>query len=186
MKAKPGTVEREREFTRLYEAHYGAVLAYGRRRVGEEAARDIAAETFLIAWRRLEDVPERQLPWLYGTASNVLRNWRRAQGRKASAEVRLLAQPMPVHVPDHAIGCSEADRVHRALACLGGRDRELLTLVVWEQLPVKDAAAVVGTTSGAAAVRLHRARKKVSAVLEPGGLAFEVRSQPLNSQKVAP
>ena len=56
-------------FAALYDQHYPAVLRYAARRIGVEAARDIAAETFLTAWRLLDRVPSEQpLPWLYATA----------------------------------------------------------------------------------------------------------------------
>jgi RNA polymerase sigma-70 factor (ECF subfamily) len=58
-------------FAGLYETHAGAVLAYARRRCGTDEAEDVLAETFLIAWRRQDDVPPDALPWLYAVARNV-------------------------------------------------------------------------------------------------------------------
>lgn len=60
------------QFSDLYQGHYDAVLRYALRRTDPEAARDVAAETFLVAWRRLDVVPpdDGQVgPWLYGVAS---------------------------------------------------------------------------------------------------------------------
>ena len=70
--------DRATRFSLLYVRCYGAVYAYAARRVGGGVASEIAAETFLIAWRRLDVVPEEPLPWLYGVARNfVLRRPRR-------------------------------------------------------------------------------------------------------------
>jgi DNA-directed RNA polymerase specialized sigma24 family protein len=82
----------------MYEQHYPAVLRYAARRVGAEAARDIVAETFLTAWRRLDRVPDGQpLPWLYATARKCLANEVRRQGtrerldsRRRSRDIQLL------------------------------------------------------------------------------------------------
>ena len=67
-------------FERLYRANYDRVLAYGLRRTDPERARDATAETFVVAWRRLADVPPDPLPWLLGVARRVLANERRAVG----------------------------------------------------------------------------------------------------------
>ena len=53
-------------FERLFRAHYWAVRGYVLRRFPSAFAEDVLAETFLIAWRRLESVPDDALPWLIG------------------------------------------------------------------------------------------------------------------------
>jgi hypothetical protein len=54
-------------FTGLYAAHFGQVVSYGRRRLGDvDASAELAQEVFVIAWRRRAEVPDRSLPWLYG------------------------------------------------------------------------------------------------------------------------
>jgi RNA polymerase sigma-70 factor (ECF subfamily) len=73
------TVDREARFRRLCEAHTAAVLAYALRRVPREDAADVVAETFLVAWRRVDEVDERSaLPWLYGVARRVVLSQQRA------------------------------------------------------------------------------------------------------------
>src|SRR3954454_4802563 len=69
-------------FTRLYEAYYRRVVGYALRRAAAEVAREVADESFLIAWRRLPDVPEPALPWLLVTARNLLGDHHRS-GRRA-------------------------------------------------------------------------------------------------------
>lgn len=83
------TVDRER-FERVYRDHYDAVLRYCLRRCCREDALDAAAETFMVAWRRRDVVPESyELPWLYGVARRVVANQRRSVGRRKAALARL-------------------------------------------------------------------------------------------------
>ncbi|HEX6652604.1 MAG TPA: sigma factor, partial [Thermoleophilaceae bacterium] len=78
-----GIVEPNRgeRFERMFRDSYPLVRAYALRRAAPEGAQDVVAETFLVAWRRLEDVPEDPLPWLYGAARRVLANQRRSAAR---------------------------------------------------------------------------------------------------------
>jgi RNA polymerase sigma-70 factor (ECF subfamily) len=156
--------DRERRFVELYERHYADVLAYARRRAGEAAARDVTAEVFLAAWRRLDDAEARRLPWLYRTAALTLANWRRAQRRQDRVAGRLAGEPAR-HGEDHAERHARHEPVLAAVRALPDRDRELILLVTWEQLDVRAAAVVVGCSAGSAAVRLHRARRRLRAVL---------------------
>ena len=81
---------RDARFTTLYERHYGDVLRYAARRAGPEAAAEVAAETFLTAWRRLDDLPASQpLPWLYVTARHCLANEFRKQERRQQLDARI-------------------------------------------------------------------------------------------------
>src|SRR5579884_2616823 len=76
-------------FTKLYEGSYGAIYAYAARRVGSQAADEIAAETFLVAWRRWDAMPAASLPWLYGVARNVIARHHTASGRQRAIETAL-------------------------------------------------------------------------------------------------
>jgi RNA polymerase sigma-70 factor (ECF subfamily) len=155
---------REQRFVALYERFYSAVLAYARRRVDEPTARDITAETFLVAWRRLDEADDRGLPWLYRTAALTLKNWERTQRRTERVVGRLAALPTQTW-PDPAHVHADRQPMLDALRQLPETDRELLMLVVWEQLDVRTAAAIVGCSKQAASVRLHRARRRLRAFL---------------------
>lgn len=157
--------DRERLFVSLYEQHYGQVLAYARRRADEATARDLAAETFLVAWRRLDEAAGRGLPWLYRTAHLTLQNWARGDRRTARTAARLAALPAQPAIADPAVTHAAREPVLAALGELTAKDRELLLLVVWEDCDVATAARVVGCSPGAAAVRLHRARRRLRALL---------------------
>ena len=143
---------------RLFYAHAGAVRAYARRRIDAAAADDTVAEVFATAWRRLDDVPEEALPWLLGCARLVLAHQHRRVRRDTALLDRLKAG---------ASGPSsdESGAVLAALATLSERDRELLLLIAWEGLEPAQAAEVLGCSRNALAVRLYRARKRLTVAL---------------------
>lgn len=145
-------------FRALFEATYGPVRRYVHHRgmTGGQAD-DVVAETFLVAWRRLDHVPtDDPLPWLLAVARNVGRNERRSRRRRDALVLRLPA-PLPVPPPDEP---PETGAVYAALAALDEADRELLLLVAWDGLTPGQAAQVLGCGAGAARVRLHRARRR--------------------------
>lgn len=147
-------------FTELYERHHAPVYAYAVSRAGRQLADDIVNDTFLVAWRRLAEVPATPLPWLLGVARNVVRERYRDEVRQASlaAEMRAWADEAGGDVAD---GVAERSAVLGALARLGDADRELLTLVAWQGLSHRAAARVVGCSVATFAVRLHRARRRL-------------------------
>jgi RNA polymerase sigma factor (sigma-70 family) len=155
-------------FGGLYREHGRAILAYALRRAGDpEDAADVVAETFLIAWRRLGDVPtgDRARLWLYGVARRVLANRHRAEQRRTRLGERL-AESLRTELASHPAPSGEAAEVLRAMGELGEEDRELLLLVSWEELSPAETARVLGISSLAARSRLHRARRRLRTLLE--------------------
>jgi RNA polymerase sigma-70 factor (ECF subfamily) len=150
------TDDRER-FSCLFEANYGLVHAFAERRVGRDLADEVTAETFAVAWRRLEAVPQEPLPWLYGVARNVVARQYRASARQGQA-CEMLARERPRAVVQDD---GEHDELWRAWKQLSDSDREVLALIVWEELPVRDAARVMGVSPSVFSVRLHRARRRL-------------------------
>jgi RNA polymerase sigma factor (sigma-70 family) len=152
-------------FQAVYEAHYAAVSAYVRRRTTDPAdAQDAVADTFTIAWRRLEEVPEADaaLPWLYGVARRVLSNQRRGNQRRIDLSGRIGSQrPAGLDVEGEVVAADERRIVLAALARLRPADQELLRLAVWEELAHRDIAGIVGCAESSVAVRLHRARTRL-------------------------
>jgi RNA polymerase sigma-70 factor (ECF subfamily) len=153
----------QERFGALYREYYGDVLRYARRRVDVHAADDVVAETFLVALRRPEAIPSDPLPWLYGVARRVVSNGERSQRRAGRLEFRLRAASGEGPASDADLADEVAARmlVQHVLSALSTRDREILMLVAWEGLDVKQAARALGCTSTAAAVRLHRARRRL-------------------------
>ena len=151
--------QRER-FEEVYRQHVGAVAAYALRRAPREMAEDVVAETFLVAWRRLDRMPEEPLPWLYGVARRTLANHRRSAARRES-----LAQRLEIEAPAGSVGPVD-ERLLDALRALRRRDREVLMLLAWEGLTPAEAAQVLGCSPVAYRIRLHRARKRLALALE--------------------
>ena len=106
----------------LYRTHYDAILGYAGRRTDPATARDVAAETFLVAWRRPTAVPrepEAVRLWLYGVARRTLANAERSRGRSERVAAKLLATTDTVELaPDLADGVVERARIGEALGSL--------------------------------------------------------------------
>ena len=160
----PPNAHRER-FEQVFATHREAVLGYLRRRTdsGHDAA-DLLADTFLVAWRRLDDVPldPQTRPWLYGVARRVLANHRRGEGRRHALATKLrgeLSDTPPVHP------LQEETPTARAFRALPEQDRELLSLVAWEELDTGQISTVLGISRNAVRIRLHRARKRFAKLL---------------------
>lgn len=158
----------ETRFERLYAEHGRAVLAYAIRRAPDaQDAADVLAETFLVAWRRLDGVPRDQEArlWLYGVARNVLANQHRSERRRERLAERLRRE-LPAALELMELPAPEAGAVGSALARLASEDREILRLSGWEELTPGEIAKVLGISHVAARSRLHRARHRLRAVLD--------------------
>jgi RNA polymerase sigma-70 factor (ECF subfamily) len=158
----------DERFDELYRRHADAVAAYVRRRAPADAVDDVVAETFLVCWRRLDDVPENALPWLYAVARKTLANELRKLARRAHAPVSATYEPPVAGDPLLAT----------AFRALSDGDREVLRLVAWEGLAVADAAAALGCTPLACRVRFHRAKRRLArrlAEAESGRVAARPR-----------
>lgn len=174
---------REDRFRRLYADHARQVLSYALRRTGDrEAAADVVADTFLVAWRRLDEVPggDKAQMWLYGVARRVLANQQRGERRRHRLAEQL-ARELTVALDARPALEPQASPLRDALAGLSSEDQELLRLAAWEELNPGQIAAVLGVTQIAVRSRLHRARKRLRARLDQAsaGDAFD----PLNVQE---
>lgn len=154
----------EARFERLFRNHYAAVLRYARRRVSLDLADDVVEETFMVAWRRLDEMPSDPLPWLYGVARNVVGTQARGAGRRQALGERVAGS-----IERPPTGLPEPERfggvIAAALMQLSAEDREALILVAWEELAPHEAARALGESAVAFRVRLHRARKRLRALL---------------------
>ena len=161
----------DERFELCFRAHYADVLAYALRRLDDRArAEDVAAETFAIAWRRRrETLPADPVPWLIGVARNVIRNELRSGRRRARLHARLGHDGAERSGRDPADVVPERAAIRAALAQLAERDREVLRLAAWEQLDGRRAAAALGCSRGAYAIRLHRARRRLEKALAAAG-----------------
>ncbi len=158
-----GNTER---FERLFSDHIDAVLAYALARVDPETAKDAVADTFLVAWRRLEDVPDSARAWLLGVTRRTLSGQRRSLRRQHRIVERIIRTGTGSGVT-HESGDIVTDgfTASAALRRLRDADRELLCLIAWDGLDHSEAAEVLGCSPGTFAVRLHRARGRLEAAL---------------------
>lgn len=154
--------DRER-FELLYRQHFRPVLRYALARLEPERAKDATAETFLIAWRRLSDVPADPAAWLFGVARKVVAGQLRTDARRDALHERIAAREACDLPLDPANVVAERDTALAALGRLTAADREVLTLAAWDRLPAAVAAEVLGISRLNFAVRLHRARRRLAA-----------------------
>ncbi|MFD1931096.1 MULTISPECIES: RNA polymerase sigma factor [Nonomuraea] len=160
------------QFATLFDRYVRQIHRYVARRLGTQVADDIAAETFLIAFRRRAAYDVTQplaRPWLYGIATTLMARHRRDEERFLRALSRTGMDPLPEPMADTVIGrvaAQEEDRrIAGALAGLSQGDRDVLLLVAWEDLAYEEVAQALGVPIGTVRSRLHRARRKTRAAL---------------------
>ena len=146
-----------RRFEIAFERHHRAVFAYSLRRVSNEAdAEDVVAETFSVAWRKVDRLPDEDgaLAWLLAIARRVIANQRRSGSRRIRLALRLEKQPRS------SVGAIPNGPAVEALERLRADDQELLRLLAWEGLSQAEAGVVLGISANAVAIRLYRARRR--------------------------
>lgn len=160
----------QERFRHLYDTHYRAVVGYFMRRLGHTPpAQDLTEDVFLIAWRKLDQVPtgEDELYWLYGVAKRVLANHRRKMVGRWRITSRIGPRDaLTESVEDQVIRHEEAESVLGALGGLREQDQELIRLAYWDELPHDAIADLVGCSRGAVDVRLHRAVRRLGKELK--------------------
>jgi RNA polymerase sigma-70 factor (ECF subfamily) len=158
--------EKESRFAEIYKVYGKLIHAYCLRRTDSSQAADAVSETFLVVWRRLDQVPEGEatLPWLYSVAYRVVSHqWRsRARGRRLKARLSGLAE-IEAPTPDLVLLRREEDRlVLEAASRLRPIDREILGLTLWEGLSHSQVATALDMDPGAVKQRAYRARRNLA------------------------
>jgi RNA polymerase sigma factor (sigma-70 family) len=162
-------------FAALLDRHGDEIHRYAARRLGAQLADDVAAETFLTAFRKRSsyDVtrPDAR-PWLYGIATHAVRDFKRAEVRRnrmlARVESDVAAEPFDERSDSRVTAQQLAPQLAAVLAKLSAADRDLLLLVAWAELTYEETAQALGVPVGTVRSRLHRLRKKVRRAL--GGI----------------
>ena len=162
---------REERFEALYVQHYPAIYAYVHRRLaglGGDVT-DVVADVFSVAWRRLDDVPDapEDKLWLYAVARRCVARARRSGWRRRRLQARL-SEEARAGTKGRGEDAQMA-LVRDAIERLRPPDREVLQLVMWEGLTHAEASQVLGCSTNAVGVRLHKARKRLQAELKGGG-----------------
>lgn len=145
------------------------------RRTDPTTADDVLAETLLVCWRRLDDVPpDAALPWAYGVARHCLANAQRGSRRQERLAAKVATVDPPVESAPGPGGDGDG-RLEEALAQLTDTEAELVRLWAWEQLTPSEIAGVLELTPNAVSIRLHRAREKLKVLLRKneGGAGHE-------------
>jgi RNA polymerase sigma factor (sigma-70 family) len=142
----------------LFDEHYSAVRTYTRRRAPEALVDDVVAETFLVAWRRIDELPTEVRPWLLGVARKTLATQLRSARRRSTLVEKLKA------VEDSA-AFSQVDVADTGVIAsferLSASDQEILALAAWEELRPREAAVVLGMSPARYRLRLHRAKRRL-------------------------
>jgi RNA polymerase sigma factor (sigma-70 family) len=170
------SIEDPSRFSEIVRRHFAEIFRYLSRRAGSDAE-DLAAETFVIAFRRrstydLERSDAR--PWLYGIATNVLRHHRRSEMRQLTAYAK--SQRLVGHLTD-VPGIEETvvegldnsisvARLASAFALLDDDHRDVLYLVGVAGLDYQQAADALGLRLGTLKSRVARARSSLRDLLE--------------------
>lgn len=155
------------DFEKLYREHVDGVLAYALARTTEALAIEVVESTFLVAWQRNGELPDSARAWLIGVARKVLADQRRADSRRQALGLRIMAMRADEYAgSDPAEEVTARDSALATLEQLPETDRELLRLIAWEGLSIAEAAAVLGCSKSALKVRLHRARRRFTAIAD--------------------
>jgi RNA polymerase sigma-70 factor (ECF subfamily) len=171
------------QFTVLFRRHAPHIQRYVVRRLGPDAADDIVAETFLLAFRQRDRYDPGRAdarPWLYGIATHLIGRHRRAEVRLYRALARTGADPVTEPFTDRVddrVSAGHASRqLAAALARLSAELRDTLLLAAWSNLSYEEIAAALGVPVGTVRSRLSRARGKLRQSLgdaDPSALAEE-------------
>jgi RNA polymerase sigma factor (sigma-70 family) len=159
-------------FTVLFRRHAPYIQRYVVRRLGQDAADDIVAETFLLAFRHRDAYDQTRAdarPWLYGIATNLIGRHRRAETRLYRALARTgadpVTEPFTDRVDDRVSASTASRRLAAGLARLSAESRDTLLLVVWGDLSYEEAAAALGVPVGTVRSRVSRARSRLRRTL---------------------
>lgn len=154
--------ERHAAFGQIFEETFDDLLRFVARRIDPHLCDDVVSETFLVAWRRFDELPrqvEAVRPWLFATARRVLANAYRGRDRAVSLSERVAAEP--VHEVDDPESMAIRVDYARAFDRLNSRDQEVLKLVAWDGLSNAESAQVLDISAAAFSARLSRARKRL-------------------------
>ena len=165
------------DFAAIYERYFVEIYRYIAGRLGRDVADDLAAETFLVAYRkrdRLDPARGHVRPWLYGIATILVGQHRRQETRRYRALARAGGR-MPASAEGHDDRVADAvaaervgDQLATALAGLSQGDRDVLLLVAISELSHQEIALALDIPYGTVGSRLNRARRELREAL--GGI----------------
>jgi len=165
----------------VFDRYFAEIHGYVARRLGRDAADDVAAETFLAAFRsrqRFDASRGTVQAWLYGIVTNHMSAYHRQEVRAYRALGRAGMQGAEEGHADRVAERVDAGAAGRelagALAKLPRGDREVLLLVALGGLSHADVAAALGIPYGTVGSRLNRVRKKLRGL---ASVALEIEGE---------
>jgi len=180
---------RRERFRILYNDLYDDLWRYVQRRsINTEEARDTLSEVFLVAWRRLEDIPagkEARL-WLFGVARNLVKTSWRKRKRRGDLVVRIGSEMSTRGTTDEELDNSGVLKIVKALQFLSENDQEILRLVAWEDLSHKEISVVLGCSENAVAIRIRRARVRLMKVMQTNKSFSEIKNLKEIAERFSP
>jgi RNA polymerase sigma-70 factor, ECF subfamily len=166
------SLHRPERFAAIFDRHAAHIHRYLAHLLGRQAADDLVAETFLVAFgnRAGYDLNRSNArPWLYGIATNLARRQQREDGREYRLRAAIAPEPDLEGHADRVAAQVTAAAMHRrlaaALAELSAGDQDVLLLIAWEGLTYDEVAEALDIPVGTVRSRLHRARRQVRAAL---------------------
>lgn len=157
-------------FREVFDSTRDAIWSYCYRRLEPDEVPDAVAETFLVAWRRMDKIPDGDdaLLWLYAVARNVVRSFRRSTARRTQLHDRLMhLRHTDDQEPDVRVITREEDRaLLLSVSRLRPIEQELLRLRTWEELSLAEISEVTGISIRGVESRLARIRKKLEASIK--------------------
>lgn len=152
----------------LYKGHVEQLAHYVSRRTAVSEVQDVIAETFLIAWRRFDELPTDPIPWLFVTARHVMANSHRLDQRRRTLDDKLTSHFAGSVEPESRTDLSEIDQqLVTAITRLPQAEREAFILVAWDGLDAYRASRALGCSPATFRMRLHRARQKLKQQIGP-------------------
>ena len=164
--------QRRERFEYMFRAHYHAVDAFVMGQFPHADHDDVMSVTFETAWRRFDDIPaDASRGWLIGVARNTaLNSLRGRRRRRARLDAFGSLRPRSVsRLHDHDLAPEILDQLQAAFDRLRPQDREVIQLAEIDGLVGDELGAALGVSAGTAAVRLHRARKRIQALFNGAG-----------------
>lgn len=160
------------DFGEVYDRHFPDIYRYIAGRLGRDAADDIAADTFLIAFRKRDSFDAERgdvRPWLFGIATRLVAQHRRQEVRRYRALAKLgpeeVADSHETRVVNWVTAEGFQPRLAKALAGLSRGDRDVLLLSAISELTHEQISTALGIPYGTVGSRLSRARRKLRTAL---------------------
>lgn len=146
------------EFSELMSRYRRPIERYVRFRIASDAdAEDVLQEIYLTAYRRFHALRDKQafLAWITAIARSKCLDYFRSKARRMEIPIEIREEILPVKTRH---GRAPVSAVRETLSSLADREKQILWLYYFENLPQADIAERLGIPLGTVKSRLHAAR----------------------------